>query len=511
MYTFIFPDSYIIYYTIYFLTMQSDQPFLTQHHTQLYNNRPNDYSTRAPNERANSQWYGASQQLSTQRSMSENNVITPPESVEELSKTRSTFLVVDSRNRNHSENPEPNAYTVPLPHEIRDVKSIQLVSYDIPKPQFPVRSTNNVFHLTNAEPTIAINADGTQVIDLHKTTSLQSVSVDEGYYSETVDDHVSTNVDVNTYKAELLVSMELTTFKQDMLSSALEAQLNCSTCTTCIVYIEEHNNQYTVVTNFSNALASSDSCDAPYFFHPFFEGCEEFYGSTTTERVNVSSKDNPVYEHKKIGKKQLTYLKNSIAPIIGHPRTDPSLRIQGKGNNLTTLDTLNGVGTTFTVDLRKGDWVYIYDYTNNIRKRVHINEVISDTECTIDCDGVGGVAPGGPAFDDAYMWVGRLTLPWVRNLQPDPYIGMHVRNACTLHSYNQAIDRAYFIVPAGTPYFNVEDMLPFKSFSPVLGRMDKLTFSFKNADGTLYDFKGRDHVLQFKIIHYRQNIKYGDF
>lgn len=501
--------------------MNPDQSsFLTPHHHQyndMLSNEQNvssDTMQSTGQQHTNQYWYsaGANQQLNTQQIMAENNIILPPESTEELSKTRATFLVVDSRSRNHSEHPEPNTYTVPLPHEIRDVKSIQLVSYNIPQPQFPVRSTNNTFHLTNAEPTVVINADGTHAIDLHKSTSLQSVVLSEGYYDESIVDHTTTNTDINNYKSELLTTLGLSTFKQDMLSSALETELQCSTCTTCIVYIEEHNNQYTVVTNFANSTSDPNDCDSPYFFHPFFEGCEEFYGSTTTERVNVSSKENPVYEFKKIGKKQITYLANSIGCIVGHPRADPSLKLTGKGANTVSFDTLSGIGTAFTSELRKGDWVYIYDYTNTIRKRIHINEVINDTECSIDCDGgSSGTPPSGPAFEDAYMWVGRLTFPWVRNLQPDPYIGMHIRNASTLHSYNQAVDHAFFIVPANSPYFNVDDKLPFKSFSPVKGRMDKLSLSFKNADGTLYDFKGRDHVLQFKIVHYRQNVKYGEF
>lgn len=490
---------------------------LDTHHTGQYTCTQHDYTTlpnhtTPPNDAHNTHWFGDNHHVHTQRTMGENNVILPPENREEIERKKATFIVVDSRSRNHTDNPDPNQYSVPLPNEIRDVESIQLVSYAIPKPQFPVRTTNNVLHVTNADPTVTINPDGKPVIDLHKDTSLLSVAVNEGYYDSTIEDHTTASTEVNTYKTELLATLGITTFKQDMFSSALEEQLNSDSCTTCIVYIEEHNNQYTLVTNFSNALASSDDCDTPYFFHPFFEGCEEFYGSTTTERVNVAEAGNPpVYNLKKIGKKQTTYLDNSMGPIVGHPRTDPVLQLQGKGNNLSALDTLTGVGTAFTTQLRKGDWLYIYDYTNNIRKRVHINDIVSDTECRVDCDGAGGAPPAGPAFEDAYMWVGRLTFPWVRNLQPDPYIAMYLSNASTLYSYNQAVDRAFFLVPGLSPFSEISDMLPYKKFSPTLGKLDKLTITFKNADNTLYDFKGQDHVLQFKIVHFRQNIKYGDF
>ena len=466
----------------------------------------------APNDPRNTHWFGSNHHTHTQRTMGENHVILPPDNREEIESKKATFIVVDSRSRNHTDYPEPNQYTVPLSQEIRDVESIQLVSYTIPKPQFPVRATNNVLHVTNADPTVTIDADGTPTIDLHKDTSLLRVTVNEGYYNSSLEDHSTSLADVAAYKTELLAALGAANFKQDMFSSALEDELNRVSCTTCIVYVEEHSNQYTIVTNFSNSLASSDDCNTPYFFHPFFEGCTEFYGSTTTERVNVAEGGNPpVYALKKIGKKQMTYLDNSMGAIVGHPRTDPVLRLRGTANNLGALDTLTGVGTAFTTQLRKGDWVYIHDYTNNVRRRVHVNDVISDTECRIDCDGAGGLPPATPAFENAFMWVGRLTFPWVRNLQPDPYISMHLNNASTLYSYNQAVDRAFFLVPGLSPFSEISDMLPYKKFSPTLGKLDKLTLAFKNADNTLYDFKGQDHVLQFKIVHFRQNIKYGDF
>jgi hypothetical protein len=173
---------------------------------------------------------------------------------------------------------------------------------------------------------------------------------------------------------------------------------------------------------------------------------------------------------------------------------------------------LTGVGTAFLKELRKGDWVYVYDNVQNKRLRVHVTDVISDDECSIDTGGSGGGGGGIPQdFGDAYMWVGRLTLPWVRNVDPDRYIAMFIRNAPTISSYTQAVDRAFFLVPGNTPFYEIRESLPYKKYSPALGRLDKLRISFRNADNTVYDFMGKDHVLMFKVVHFRQNIKYGDF
>lgn len=479
--------------------------------------------TVTPNDGHNTHWFSSGPQTHTQRFYEENNIISPPENREKIEKKKTTFIVVDSRSRNHTDYPNPNKYSIPLASEIRDVESIQMISYNIPKPQFPVRDTNNAFYYTITPPSVVSNADGSFNVELNKTTTMQSFTIDPGHYDSSITDYVPvltpTN-DVVNFKTELDTYIDATTLKQDMFSVAFEKQINENTNTTCMMYIEEHNEQYTILTNFSSPTADDDDCDEVSFFHPFFEGCEEFYGSTTIEKVinceSIKSKcgeEEPVpeYSYKKCGKKQKTYLKNSIGEIIGHPRMDSNMQISGKGNNITVdATTLTGIGTAFLSELRGGDWVYVYDYTNNVRRRIHIHEVISDTDCTIDCTGDGtGAGPG--AFENAFMWVGRLTFPWARNLNPDYYIAMYINNASTLHSYTQSVDRAFFLVPGKRPFYEIKQYLPYKKFSPTMGKLDKLDISFRNADNALYDFKGRNHVLMFKVVHFRQNISYGDF
>ena len=93
----------------------------------------------------------------------------------------------------------------------------------------------------------------------------------------------------------------------------------------------------------------------------------------------------------------------------------------------------------------------------------------------------------------------------------DYYIAMYINNASTLQSYTQSVDRAFFLVPGKRPFYEIKQYLPYKKFSPTKGSLDKLDITFRNADNTLYDFKGRNHVLIFKVVHFRQNISYGDF
>ena len=120
------------------------------------------------------------------------------------------------------------------------------------------------------------------------------------------------------------------------------------------------------------------------------------------------------------------------------------------------------------------------------------------------------LAPDPPVISSALAWCGRIEAPWVRNLVPDPYIVMRMRECDTLVSYNNTLNKAFFLVPINPQKFEeIPTSLPFKKFRPIRGRLDKLTIKFENPDGTLYDFMGREHVLQFKLTCFKQNINYS--
>ena len=506
-----------------------------QYDTKMFGHHSPPTHTITPNDGQNTHWFASQPSHQTQQQhmqtqvqsqiknvYEENNIIIPPENRNKIETKKETFIVVDSRSRNHTDYPHPNQYSMPLASEIRDVESIQLISYNIPKPQFPIRESNNRFHYTITSPTLVPNADGSVSVELNKTMNLKSFSIQPGLYESTLSEYDTTIATVQQFKTEL-DNYITSSLKKDMLSVALETALNENTNTTCMVYIEEHNEQYTILTNFACPAANGegDDCEDASFFHPFFEGCDEFYGSTTIEKVDICKPNNtpcdnengtPVYSYEQCGKKQKTYLKNSIGEIIGHPRIDSSLQLTGKGDNTIDSTKLNGVGTQFLTELRPGDWVYVvgYDSGSIVRLRFHVHEVNSNTECSIDITGDGtGVGPS--SFEDAFMWVGRLTLPWARNLNPDYYIAMYINNASTLQSYTQSVDRAFFLVPGKRPFYEIKQYLPYKKFSPTKGSLDKLDITFRNADNSLYDFKGRNHTLIFKVVHFRQNISYGDF
>ena len=446
-------------------------------------------------------------------------VIPPPINREELEKLRTSFVVVDSASRNHSEYPEPNEYTMPLPSEIRDVQSLQLVSYKMPTPQFPVRATNNRLHFTTTDVTVTQEVDNTYTVDHHKRTNTSYVSVAAGTYAETITDHTTTDPNVQALHDELATAFNMTSLKQDQLCRTLEAELNTNASSTYVVYVDEVSETYTISTNFFNP-ADPTSFTTPKFFQPFFQGCEEYYCDKSTEVVPASSptsccasKCAPAVQCKPttvrhFGKRHHTYPENSIGALFGHPRVDPSNQLCGTVNNADDPQTLLGNGTSFTSELQVGDWLYLVELTDTTKRaRVRVTEIVSDTEVTLD-----NSSGAPPTHGASYAWRGRTTSPWARNLAPDCYISMFIDNADTLQSFTTSVDEAFYLLPSDASTFHsIPEYLPFKRFSPTLGRLDKLSFAFRNPDNTLYDFKGKNHVLVFKVVHYRQNVNYGDF
>lgn len=487
------------------------------------------HHTTNPNHPDNAQWFVTNDpaNATAQAAFRNHLVIPPPENREAIDRCKTTFVVVDSASRNQSEFPEPNDYSMPLPNEIRDVKSLQLVSYKIPRPQFPVRTTNNTLHFTNAAVTVTPEVGGTYAVDEHKETSLATVSVSVGHYDAALTTHASTNPVVVAYRDEIVANRGGTALQQDALAIAIEDALNATAASTYVVSIDPVSEQYTVATNFANPAGSADDCNNPVFFRLFFQGCEEYYNGATTDKVRVPVTRTtrevngqvicdpppkcPEYRTCTYGKTHFQYPESSLGPIVGHPRTDPKTQLCGVVRNTDDPNTLTGVGTRFASQLQKGDWLYVVERDTGNHYRVHVSDTpLHDGEVAIDCDGAGGGTP--PTFGDAFVWSGRTAMPWARNLQPDGYLSMFVNCAKTLQSFTTAIDGAFYLVP-GIPreFYDIPEYLPFKTFSPILGRLDKLDITFKNPDNTLYDFKGRNHILLFKVEHYRQNVRYGDF
>lgn len=73
-------------------------------------------------------------------------IIEPPAIKTRDIETRSVRVLVDSRDRDRGRYPSASSYTVDVPEDVRDVISVELISYDVPFSDYNITNKNNVLH-----------------------------------------------------------------------------------------------------------------------------------------------------------------------------------------------------------------------------------------------------------------------------------------------------------------------------------------------------------------------------
>ena len=73
-------------------------------------------------------------------------VIQPPAMKARDVETRAVRVLVDSRDRDRAKYPSASSYSVEVPEHVRDVISVELISYDVPFNDYNITERNNVLH-----------------------------------------------------------------------------------------------------------------------------------------------------------------------------------------------------------------------------------------------------------------------------------------------------------------------------------------------------------------------------
>ncbi len=110
------------------------------------------------------------------------------------------YIVVDSRDRNHDDYPNPNNYRVDLERDIHDVISIQLVSAEVPKSEYTINTSNNLiyFQETNAQVsgetflTATLDVGNYTITELKTEIENKMDAVGTANYTVTIDNKTNT-------------------------------------------------------------------------------------------------------------------------------------------------------------------------------------------------------------------------------------------------------------------------------------------------------------------------------
>lgn len=119
----------------------------------------------------------------TRKFFADHSLIQPPKRTDKDVSKRYYRYIIDSRDRNLSYYPDPNNYELKLSEDIRDVQSVELVSFDIPFTKYLINENNRIF-------AYKILGDANNTI----------IQIDEGTYTlqELVDEINEKNTDTST-------------------------------------------------------------------------------------------------------------------------------------------------------------------------------------------------------------------------------------------------------------------------------------------------------------------------
>jgi len=211
--------------------------------------------------------------------------------------------------------------------------------------------------------------------------------------------------------------------------------------------------------------------------------------------------EGEVKENKQEMTKENTYRCNSIGEILGFVPFD-LYYIMGKAYVKDCSDKVYGEGTKFLKTVMVGDKIRLGSddtpYT--------VQDILSDTVLVISPNKDG-------SSNCVDIVVNSFVSEHVYDLEPTKYIALFINNDTTesldkICSNNNNIQDAFAIIPNFLPnndgivYFNRASSPNINNiyhYYPTNRSLNKLTIKFTDKNGNLYDFNGREHVLEFNI------------
>jgi hypothetical protein len=393
-------------------------------------------------------------------------------------------LVIDSNDRDCRKYFKPNDYTYQLNKEYKNVVSIELVQACIPYTGYAINENNNRL-----------------------------------FIQETFGETVEVVIPIGNYTAQVLA---------DIVYKALNDSPDLSSVYT--IRPDLNLQKFTITSDLSGGdhifrfLNNSCPCgqNAPNDEHNSF---------VNGHNVSCNDCDSCKLCHKNNCQE---YIKGSISKKLGF----------GKVNYLFASGTITKIemsksirifacNSKFISEFMIGDRI---SFSELIGTTFTISNIVSDTEMIIlpkDDGGGGGievpfggesgpVKPGiGKKFEDIIMcskiFANKYTSDSVWDLEDAKYIILDIDHLENIDSNNKNIDDSYAVIFFTTPH-GEDNILSTgstprkgikKYFNPPLSTLDRLRIKFITADGELYDFNGRNHVLMFEIIALNQPGKYS--
>lgn len=371
-------------------------------------------------------------------------------------------LLIDSSDRNCKKYPKPNNYVYQLNKEYKDIISIELVQGCIPYTGYIINENNDkLFLQENIGETVSISIPIGNYNANSLRTALQTSLTNATNSGELVNTY-TVQVDTNNMKFTIISSLENGIFR--LLN-------NCCSCAKRQIY--EYNN---VVCN---------DCDSCQICRK--NNCNEYIPKSISKILGFD-KVNFIFARGIItNAEQLspTTLQISACDSVFTEDFDTTLSNGISFQNLqNTFFTIDSIDDDNTMTIRINSGTIDFNPSILIESKIYGNKYISNN---------------------------------VYQVEDVKYVILEIEHLEHLDSNNKNMDGSYgvifFRVPHGENNIIVNGALPSngieKYFNPPLGTLDRLRIKFLTADGNLYDFNGKDHVLEFEIITLNSPGKYN--
>lgn len=427
-----------------------------------------------------------------EREMERFAVIQPPSNMNE--KKRKMRVLIDSRDRNHLSYPHPSHYRYDFMQDTpQNVENIELLSANIPMPQYKIHSNNNNLNFSTDPP--LWDPDAKEYI----FSNVYNLKVPEGDYTE-----------------EQLAGVLRTEFQKYMNG----LQVRFEPIQGHFHFDISHNSaQYFPVLSFlargkDTMYGANETIEVPLRD----EAGGIMYDSQGQIRTKFVSENNI----------QANYLKGTILKPLGFGMKQHSTLLpndfsthvldNGMGKSIITYSTgLDNDGDLRDILVRNGDVICLYDYANPRQPHIFSGSYSVEEVDTSQVASTGLVLitlhqPISHRSTALRVAKSHMESDFKSEIMEEPYIVVRIERGGNVLSNNRAIHKSFAIVNKMTsPYTNlhVYDLMYGKKFSPTIPQLTSITFKFLNRDGTLYDFQNQDHYLEVLITMNSQNTKYS--
>lgn len=367
-------------------------------------------------------------------------------SQDKMEKGRRTYiLLVDSRDRNTTKFPNPAKYILDLKTPYKDIVEVELLSAFVPKSEYTItEGVNDTLYVRIGIYTGTVNSDNVIVETDSPEKPLAIIPENDGSINQVV---ITSGI-----------------YDKESLRQELETQLQVIELNFSVAYSD-------VLDKYTINNPSND-------FQLFFYAREEPHGG-----YEYIKDTHYTYALREVGGNLVSKFSSFQERLRYMKRFNPSAT--GETDEVVTINTVNYIA----VD------PYLAEIFIGEKERQYPEKCIGK---------LLGFDNLNLANNNTYEAQNRP------NLNGEPYILLKIPQFHRYHSHKQVVHKSFAKIPLLYSYEfeHTKNYGNAKRFNPPLPKLNKLQISFITRDGRLYDFNGKEHVLNFAVTVSSQSEKY---